>query len=83
VKVRKVREANQATQRAQELAEIHQRLESDFPDDWLLRLELLELDQTARLSAPWAGKVRASLQALSRKHPENRELIDRGLDLLR
>lgn len=51
-------------------------LDSSYPDDWLLRLELLEF------KGPWQTALRQRLEKLSKQHPECSELISRGLALL-
>jgi phenylalanine-4-hydroxylase len=63
---------------AAKLAQVHVALEKSFPEDWLLRYELLELDS----KAPWAAEVRARLSNISRTSPEKGELIARGMELL-
>lgn len=50
-------------------------LDKKFPNDWLLRLELLELN------GPWQPKARARLEQLAREDQSVAELIKRGLAL--
>ncbi|MBI3543263.1 MAG: aromatic amino acid hydroxylase [Deltaproteobacteria bacterium] len=76
-KVRIVRESGRLGPHNQkELAAVHAELERSYPGDWLLRLELLELD------GPWSAPVRARLGELARSSPRLGELIDRGVGLL-
>ena len=80
--LRAIREKNEVAKKTSELAEIHRWLDENSPEDWLLRLELLELDFTHKLGAPWAKTARARLDLLAKKSRETGELISRGLELL-
>ncbi len=51
-------------------------LDEKHPNDWLLRLELLEF------KGEWIGHLRSSLVALAARRPEFKELIERGLAAL-
>ncbi len=64
------------------LSEVHVRLNAQHPDDWLLRLELLELNRTLNLMAPWEEPVRNELTQLSKRSPQTQELIARGTQIL-
>ena len=78
--VRELREAGAvgpATERR--LAEIAGRLERDFPADWLLRLELVELEE--RLPAGLGEQLRGQLARLAASGAEQEELVSRGLAL--
>lgn len=75
--VRRVRESSVADE--QRLARVADALERHYPDDWLLRLELLEFKKGA---TPWAATMRAQLGAIGRRSGEKRELIERGLKLI-
>lgn len=82
-KVRELREEAKPDQAAiQELAAIYSKLESEFPEDWLLRYELLELDKTHRLHSPWAKKVKTDLEKISTTALDKSEMILRGMELL-
>ncbi len=54
---------------------------TDWPEDWLLRLELLEL-AIERDDQPLAARLRAELEALAAGDPDRATLIERGLSLL-
>jgi phenylalanine-4-hydroxylase len=56
-------------------------LKSEFPDDWLLRLEILELLTDKQWLAEERQEILACLQQLQ-AIPENKELIRNGLALL-
>ena len=64
------------------LHEIHARLSIAYPDDWLLRLELLELAQDARFAPDWTAQIRKDLQRISHTRRDRGEMICRGLELL-
>jgi phenylalanine-4-hydroxylase len=51
-----------------------------WPEDWLIRLELIELGQ--RLKPEVLARLRAELDALANSNPETAELVERGLALL-
>jgi phenylalanine-4-hydroxylase len=79
--LRRIREAGERGPAAQRrLAEIAGRLERDFPDDWLLPLELVELAE--RLPAGLEESLRRRLADFAARGPEQEELVDRGLALL-
>ncbi len=80
-RLREIRESKEASRRLSDLATIQKRLDAEFPEDWLLRFELLELDHDLGLGAPWGPTVRKSLTELTKKNREMRELITRGLEL--
>jgi phenylalanine-4-hydroxylase len=81
--VRKLREekvANAALEK--ELSRILSELDSKFPGDWLLRLEIVELDQERGLHSAFAVGAKKALEGLAAQSQEKRELISRGLALL-
>jgi phenylalanine-4-hydroxylase len=80
--VRAIREAGAAPQKTAELSRIQSTLDAEHPDEWLLRYELLELSQSARLRAPWEPAVRKRLEAIAAQSAEKREIIGRGLEVL-
>lgn len=65
-----------------ELSRILSELDSNFPSDWLLRLEILELDQDRGLHSVFAAGAKKALEGLATESQEKRELISRGLALL-
>lgn len=73
-KVRDIRESG----KLDGLVAAHDTLAKRFPNDWLLRLETLEIARDAAFKA----KLRAELETLRETGGETRELIDRGLEIL-
>lgn len=57
-------------------------LARDYPHDWLLRYELLELAQAASAHAATAQRLRQELAGIATRMPQARELIERGLEVL-
>ena len=78
--IRKVREAGVAS--SAKLTEIASELEAKHPQDWLSRLELLELAEKWNLTAPWLQPVRTQLEALKKSSPVIATLVGRGLEIL-
>ncbi|MEW6058156.1 MAG: aromatic amino acid hydroxylase [Bdellovibrionota bacterium] len=56
-----------------ELRRIHDELEKKYPQDWLLRLELLEF------KVEFADQIKARLAAISKRDQDTAEMIARGL----
>lgn len=63
------------------LAPVLVALDADYPEDWLLRLELLELLESRELASEWRDRLRDQLAAL-RTTPEQTKLIDDGMALI-
>jgi phenylalanine-4-hydroxylase len=86
-RVRKLRDSasskkSMSAEMVSELAKIHDELEKSYRSDWLLRYELLELDQQYQLKSAWADSVRARLNEASRTARDKADMISRGLELL-
>jgi phenylalanine-4-hydroxylase len=83
-RVRKIRETSKLSpgEVEKELIQIHQNLEEGYPQDWLLRYELIELCSMRKLNLPWIGQIKKKLQEVSTKNPEIGRIISRGLELL-
>lgn len=64
------------------LTEVFDALEKNYPKDWLLRYELLELSTTFRLKMPWETSLRDQLRRMGQSSSEIAESIQRGLELL-
>jgi phenylalanine-4-hydroxylase len=78
--VRRVRESDERGAHIERrLGRVAERLERDHPADWLLRLELVELED--RLPAELGPVLRERLARLEAAGPEAGELIGRGLAL--
>lgn len=81
--VRAWREGESDVSRIQsELSKIHQILEARFPEDWLLRYELLELEKKHQLNAPWVPQIHSRLKEISCLSEDRAEMIARGLAVL-
>jgi len=64
------------------MKEVHDRLEKDFPKDWLLRWELLELGALRGIEIPWQKVLRERLAEIAKTREDIGTLIRRGLELL-
>lgn len=81
LQVRQIREDQSAKAQTEKLAKIQTELEQKYPQDWLLRLELLELDQKFGLKSAWVQSVKKQLDLISQSSNEKAELIKRGLNI--
>jgi hypothetical protein len=83
VRVRKLRESGaRGTALLSELTQVHERLESEHREDWLLRFSLLELAAAQKLQASWEDAIRKRLSEIASSSAEKSRLISRGLALL-
>ena len=64
------------------LVEIWQSIKADYPEQWLLPLEILELLEERGVSGGTALEIRAHLTSLRDRSDELAKLIDNGLHLL-
>ncbi|UFJ42330.1 aromatic amino acid hydroxylase [Brevibacillus humidisoli] len=81
--VRDIREAPFEEQKSVEgLLQVLSVLEQDYPSDWLLRLEILEILTEHRLLSAVQAKIRHQLQQIAEGDEEAKPLIDNGLALL-
>ena len=64
------------------LDEVVASLDAEYPDDWLLRYELLELNCKYALKAEWEDSIRSRLSQISNQSKDKADLIHRGLELL-
>ncbi len=81
-RLRAIRDEGSAVTHITELSQIHEELEAKYPDDWLLRYELLEMESSNRLNAPWSSVARERLREIATQSKEKSELIARGMSLL-
>jgi phenylalanine-4-hydroxylase len=65
-----------------ELQKIHKTLQQKYPQDWLLRLEILELVEVASTDKKFSQELRKELATLSKNSSPQESLINRGLELL-
>jgi phenylalanine-4-hydroxylase len=82
-RVRAAREGTRPQEATGELAQVHAELETSHPADWLLRFELLELDARYELKSPWRETVIQRLETAAAVSQDRRDLIRRGLELLK
>ena len=82
--VRKLRESKASAEDLNEaLPKIHAGLEESYPADWLLRLELLELDSEYGLNSAWHARASQRLDAIAASANDKRDMIQRGRELLK
>lgn len=80
--VRRIREKGPVQNTLNSLSNIYLTLKKNYPEDWLLRLELLELNQAWSLNSEWKDDIHRELTLLSRQNPITASLIARGLEAL-
>lgn len=78
--VRKLRESK-VKNITDELSRIESSLESQYPQDWLLRLELLELNKMHDLNAHWINRVQSRLDQIAKTRKDKAEMIERGREV--
>jgi phenylalanine-4-hydroxylase len=77
--IRKIRESNGDLS---EFKEAIEKLENEFPDEWLIRLELLELLYQVDGFKEWKEQLLKELNLIAERHPEHKKLIFDGLNLI-
>lgn len=83
-KVRDLRESPpSAAQLEKELRWVYDSYKKEFSQDWLLRLEILELASAHHLSLSFENEIREELKQLASSNPNHREVIEDGLRLVR
>ncbi len=63
------------------LKNIYDRQQKDFPEDWLLVLEILEITLSKNLDTNFQNILKAELQKISAFYPEKKDIIFDGLNL--
>ncbi|MGG3469740.1 aromatic amino acid hydroxylase [Neobacillus pocheonensis] len=61
------------------LKRVLEKLSAYFPEDWLLRVEILELMEQQRVLSSWKNVLLQQLDNIQKLHPEYPELIQRGI----
>lgn len=79
----KVREIRESRSGYENLFDIAEKLFSDFPNDWLCPLEILEILSDMGLYPDLQDKIVQRLKNLSENKPELKKLIDDGFRLVR
>ena len=77
MKVREIRE-DSAPPNIDELSKIYSKVTSEYPDDWLLSIQLLELGD----GSDWADDARRKLEIMADEKSDLGTVIKRGLSLL-
>jgi phenylalanine-4-hydroxylase len=82
-RVRDIREQAPAAKVAERvLADVVREADEAFPDDWLIRLEILEILHERCLLPEKQAHLRGALEALREKDGEHTQLIENGLLLI-
>lgn len=76
--VREIRESNLSSDRLKEIESV---LESEYNDDWLLPVEILELTRTNKINGGFEEGIKNRLSHLKKKNPELTKLIENGMIL--
>jgi len=77
LKVRKIRE-DSVSPNIDELSKIHSTVTSEYPDDWLLSMQLIELGD----GSDWVDDARRNLEIMADEKSDLGTVIKRGLALL-
>ena len=80
---KEVRSFREAGGQYDRLEEIHRALETEFPAEWLLPLEILEIAHRREPGSSLAQKIQADLELKASEKPGLAKLITDGLDLIR
>ena len=81
-KVRNLREKTlDSKDLVENLKQIFQQQQSDFPDEWLLALELLEIVVAKNLDLGLKKSLEMFLQKLKLKFPDKADIIQDGMNL--
>ncbi len=82
-KVRELRESKVSGEALlQQLESIYSAVTTQYANDWLLLMELLELNSKHKLQAKWEKPARDRLQQIAQKDQEVGKLVSRGLKLI-
>lgn len=79
--IRKIRESGRVN--IDDLTRIEAALEKEYPTDWLLPLELLELGELRELKLPFEARLHERLANIRKLSTDRAEMIARGLSLLK
>jgi phenylalanine-4-hydroxylase len=77
--IRTIREQKKGFEK---LSAVWATLQKAWPDEWLLRLEIVEICVENNVNAPLASEAISVLKRMKVSHPELRSIISRGLDLI-
>jgi phenylalanine-4-hydroxylase len=76
-----VRQIRESEAQKENLGDIEKRLESDFSEDWLLPVEILELVRANKINGDLEERIVEHLRSLENKKPSLSKLIDNGIVL--
>ncbi|MRG28633.1 aromatic amino acid hydroxylase [Laceyella tengchongensis] len=76
-----VREVREGQRDIHSLNNIMEMLDHHYPEDWLLRLEILEIVSEHQIK-PWVTRLRGQLDALREANPALDSLIQNGITLI-
>jgi phenylalanine-4-hydroxylase len=76
-----VREIRESAEQKENLLEIEKRLESEFGEDWLLPVEILELARANQINGDLEERIVDHLRDLENKKPSLSKLIENGIVL--
>ena len=79
-RVRDYRETNENNLKSLEV--LLNDLNQNFPQDWLLRLELLEIFQKQKTDSVLMAHLRQKLILIADQNPNQRDMIVRGMELV-
>jgi phenylalanine-4-hydroxylase len=78
-KARALRDSRPNGKAGAKIEEIHNELAKNYPNEWLLRIELLEM--AVPVDSTLTHKIAEELRSIQKQMPESKDLIDRGLRL--
>lgn len=76
---RTLRDSKPNGKAVERIEKIHDELVKNYPNEWLLRMELLEI--AAPVDASLCQKLSDELRGIQKQMPDQKDLIDRGLRL--
>ena len=79
-RVRAIRESG--TPNLEELQKIHERISDEYPDDWLLNMEILEIIAPFTPPPPWRHPLEMTLRDRSHGKSDLTDTLKQGLDLI-
>ena len=79
---RRVREIREGNLRSEALSDVIAALNTDHPDDWLCRLEILEILEERAEGVEWRVSIRQQLTRLVQEDPSLTKRIENGLGII-
>ncbi|MFQ5498881.1 MAG: aromatic amino acid hydroxylase, partial [Candidatus Zixiibacteriota bacterium] len=78
----RLRDFREGNIQGQVIPEIWKRVRSEYPDDWLLSVEMLELLVSRKLDPVLEGTIRSHLAQIAAANTDARDLITSGIKLI-